>query len=41
MGHVGLYDRTRRELNVSRSDPAGNRPKHDEVVGDHGPFNTT
>jgi predicted DNA-binding WGR domain protein len=38
---VCLHDRTRRELNVSRRDRAGNRPKHDEVLGDDGAFNTT
>jgi hypothetical protein len=40
MDDIGLHDRTRRELNVSRRDRAGNRPKHDEVVGDDRPFNT-
>lgn len=40
MDDIGLHDRARRELNVSRRDRAGNRPKHDEVVGDDRPFNT-
>jgi len=40
MDDIGLHDCTLRELNVSRRDRAGNRPKHDEVVGDDRPFNT-
>ena len=41
MDDIGLHDRTWRELNVSRRDRAGNRPKHGEVMGDDGTYNTT
>ena len=41
MGDVGLHDRARRELNVSRRDHTRDRPKHDEFVGDDGTFNKT
>ena len=41
MDDIGLHDRTWRELNVSRRDHTRDRPKHDEVVGDDGTFNTT
>ena len=41
MDDIGLHDRTRRELNVSRRDHTRDSPKHDEVVGGDGTFNAT
>jgi len=41
MDDIGMHDCTLRELNVSCRDHTRDCPKHDEVVGDEGTFNTT